>query len=124
MTTIVADTSRSIAWTGGWSTASHPSYQGDSVHWTKASGAKATLAFNGTRVSWLGPTGPTRGRAKVYIDGTLKATVDLYSATFRASRVLYSITVPDGRHRISVVALATPKRPVVAIDAFRVVDRR
>ena len=80
--------------------------------------------FNGTQVSWLGPTGPTRGKARVYIDGKLKATVDLYSAKFRANGVLFSINVPDGRHRISVVALATPKRPVVAIDAFRVVDRR
>jgi hypothetical protein len=124
VTTIVADTSKSIAWTGGWSTAGHPSYQGDSVHWTKASGAKATLVFNGTQVSWLGPTGPTRGKARVYIDGKLKATVDLYSARFRANGVLFSINVPDGRHTISVVGLATPKRPVVAIDAFRVVDRR
>jgi hypothetical protein len=80
--------------------------------------------FNGTRVSWIGPTGPTRGKAKVYVDGILKATVDCYSQTFRASRVLFSISVPDGRHKISVIALGTAKRPVVAIDAFKVVDIR
>ena len=80
--------------------------------------------FNGSRVSWIGPTGPTRGKAKVYIDGNLKATVDLYSAKFRASTVLFALAIPDGNHRISVVALGTSNRPVVAIDAFKVVDVR
>jgi hypothetical protein len=121
VTTVVGDTSKAIAWTGRWSTAAHTSYLGDSVHWTKESGAKATFVFTGTRISWIGPSGPTRGKAQVYIDGKYKTTVDLYSATFRPLRVLYSTAVPNGRHRITITALGTPRRPVVAIDAFKVV---
>jgi hypothetical protein len=76
--------------------------------------------FTGTKVSWIGPTGPTRGKARVYIDGRLRATIDLYSSSFRARRVVYSVRVPDGRHRISIVAQGTAGRPYVAIDAIQV----
>jgi hypothetical protein len=124
VTTRIADSSRTITWRGRWSTARHPAYFSGSVHWTKSSGANATLVFDGNRIRWIGPTGPTRGRAKVYIDGRLKATVNLYSARFRPRRVLFSSSVADGRHRITIVALATPGRPMVAIDAFEVVDPR
>jgi hypothetical protein len=124
VTTRIADSSRRITWNGRWSTARHPSYFGGSVHWTTSAGAKATLVFDGDRIRWIGPTGPTRGRAKVYIDGRLKTTVNLYSARFHARRVLFSSSIADGRHRITIVALATPGRPMVAIDAFEVIDPR
>jgi hypothetical protein len=124
VTTRIADSSRRIAWNRRWSTARHPSYFGGSVHWTTSAGAKATLIFDGNRIRWIGPTGPTRGRAKVYIDGRLKATVNLYSARFHARRVIFSSSLADGRHTITIVALATPGRPMVAIDAFEVVDPR
>ncbi len=121
-TSLIPDTSRKIDWRGGWATARHPSYRGGSVRWTKSRGDRATLVFSGTRVSWIGPTGPTRGKAKVYIDGKLVATVDLYSARFKSSRVVFSKAVPDGRHRITIKALGTAGRPIVAIDAIRIVD--
>jgi len=124
VTTRIADSSRRITYNGRWATARHPSYFGGSVHWTTSAGAKATLVFDGNRIRWIGPTGPTRGRAKVYIDGRLTTTVNLYSARFHARRVLVSASVADGRHRITIVAMATPRRPMVAIDAFEVVDPR
>jgi hypothetical protein len=87
-------------------------------------GAKASLVFTGDRIRLIGPSGPTRGKAKVYIDGRLKATVNLYSARFQARRVLFSAAVQDGSHRITIVAVATRGRPVVAIDAFEVRNPR
>jgi hypothetical protein len=124
VTSVFGDGSKWIAWGGRWDLAGHTSYLGDSVHWTKEAGAKASLVFDGTRISWVGPTGPTRGKAKVYIDGYYKATVNLYSASFRPLRTVFSTTVPNGRHKITVIALGTPSRPVVAIDAFKVVAPR
>ncbi len=40
-------------------------------------------------VSWIGPIGPTRGSAKVFIDGKLAGTVSLYTTAFRPTRVLF-----------------------------------
>jgi hypothetical protein len=124
LTTRIPDSSRSITYQGRWSTAAHRSYYGGSVHWTKVTGAKASLVFTGDRIRLIGPSGPTRGKAKVYIDGRLKATVNLYSARFQARRVLFSAAVQDGSHRITIVAVATRGRPVVAIDAFEVRNPR
>ena len=42
-------------------------------------GAAVTLAFEGTGLNWTAVTGPDRGRAAIYVDGTLITTVDLYA---------------------------------------------
>jgi hypothetical protein len=65
--------------------------------------------------------GPTRGKAKIYVNGTYRKTVDLYSSTFVASRVLYSATFStDATRTLKIVVLGTRGRPVVAIDAFTI----
>jgi hypothetical protein len=67
--------------------------------------------------------GPTRGKAKVYIDGTLVTTVDTRAASFRPTRVLFQRTWKSiGWHTISLVTSGTAGRPTVALDAF--VQRR
>ena len=42
-----------------------------------------------SKITWYGPVGPTRGKARVSIDGTVVKTVDLHRTTFdaRAGRV-------------------------------------
>lgn len=121
-TTLVPDTSRRIDWSGRWNTAAHSRYRGGSVHWTTTKGASATFKFNGTRIVWIGPSGPTRGKAKVFIDGKYRATVDLYATSFHARRDLFKANLRDGRHTITIRAMGTAGRPMVAIDGLRVTD--
>ncbi len=88
---------------------------------TKARSAKASLQFTGTAIAWVGPVGPSRGKARVYIDGRLVTTVNTWASTFRASRVLFTKSwAKVGTHRISIVANGTPGHPMVALDAFLV----
>ena len=67
------ETSSKISYRGTWATAHNADYLGGKARAAKAGKAKATLKFRGAAVSWVGPIGPTRGKARVYIDGKLAA---------------------------------------------------
>ena len=64
------ESSRSISWRILY-TAYNDSYLGDKVRSSDVNGARVGLSFSGTAIAWVGPVGPTRGSARVYLDGTL-----------------------------------------------------
>ena len=108
-----------IAYTGTWKTASHTGYTGDEVRYATAAGATATFTFTGTRVTWYGPTGPTRGKAFVSIDGKYVKTVDLRTDAFDARDALFRKTwTSPGEHTLQITVHGTAGRPTVAIDEF------
>jgi hypothetical protein len=116
---LVGDGYASVHYAGRWSLAAHPGYVGAKVHYSTARGATASLTFTGRTIAWYGPTGPTRGRARVLIDGRAVATVDLRASTFHPKELVYSKRfATTGRHTITIVVLATAGRPNVSIDAF------
>jgi hypothetical protein len=122
--TAVSDASKAIRWNGTWSFASHASYLGRRVHWTKTSAASATLTFQGHAVAWAAPVGPTRGKARVYIDGRYVATVDLYSRTFKPRDIVFARNLGEGRHTLRIRAAGTSGRPTVALDGLYVLRER
>ncbi|MFL5679600.1 MAG: transglycosylase family protein [Chloroflexota bacterium] len=119
MTHAVQESSRQIAYSGPWSNAEHVRYAGGAARYTTTRGATATLTFRGTSVSWIGPTGPTRGRAEVSIDGKVIRTVDLFARSFSAQKTLFTANVaPALRHTLTIRVLGTPGRANVSIDEF------
>jgi hypothetical protein len=115
----VGDASPAIVYAGGWQTARHDAYSGHTVRYAQRAGAVARFTFTGRAISWIGPKGPTRGRAKVYLDGRLVRTVDLRGTGFQARAVLFGRAWPrSGRHTIRIEVAGTPGRPMVAIDGF------
>jgi hypothetical protein len=113
----VAEISRSIHYAGRWASAGHGGYVGGKVRYSTQAGASATLAFTGSRVLWYGPVGPTRGQARVSIDGTYVRTVDLHRSGFRARALLYSASWSTaGRHTLTIEVVGTKGHPLVAID--------
>jgi hypothetical protein len=120
---IANERSRAIDYTGTWRRARHAGYGGDSVAYSTSAGASATFTFTGRKVSWNGPTGPTRGKAKVFIDGTYIKTVNLYRRSFDARSTLFRTGWKSaGKHSITIVVVGTKGRPMVAIDDFVVVN--
>jgi hypothetical protein len=116
---LIGDASSLVRYTGRWNMASHGGYIGGKVHYSTARGASATLTFTGRTVAWYGPTGPTRGRAKVLIDGTAVATVDLRASAFHPKELVFSKRfATTGKHTLTIVVLATAGRPNVSVDAF------
>jgi hypothetical protein len=109
------DASTAIHYEGSWATARYAKYSNQRVKYASRAGAAATLAFTGTAITWIGPTGPTRGAARVWIDGNLVATVHLLRSSFHARQVLFSNHfATKGAHTIRIVVVTTG-RPV-AID--------
>jgi transglycosylase-like protein len=115
--------SPTIRYEGSWKLARHPAYAGDAVRYATRAGSRATFAFNAHSVTWYGPVGPTRGQARVFVDGTLVATVDLYARDFTARKALFTRTWSRiGRHTLAIEVAGTAGRPYVAIDEFTVTE--
>ncbi|MBA2372643.1 MAG: transglycosylase family protein [Chloroflexi bacterium] len=112
-----------IAYSGTWVDAGHRSYAGGNARQSKQSGASATFAFTGSRVVWYGPKGPTRGKAKIYLNGVYRKTVDLYAASYSPRNAIFSIGwTSSTKGGLRIVVGGTAGRPVVAIDEFVVSD--
>jgi len=74
-------TSGAFAYGGSWATSSAGVFSGGSTRRSTTSGSSARFTATGRSFAWITTTGPTRGRAKIYVNGTLVTTIDLYSAT-------------------------------------------
>jgi hypothetical protein len=118
----VSDAASELAWSGSWSRVGYTRYLGGAVHSTNARGPSLTFEFKGASVAWVGPIGPTRGKARVYIDGAYVRTVDLYRSTFVARKLVFARNLGDGTHTMEIKALGTSGHPTVAADAFYVVN--
>jgi hypothetical protein len=119
----LSDASKTIRWARSWGVASHAAYLGRRAHWTKAR-TSATVTFQGRSIAWTAPTGPTRGKARVYLDGRYVATVDLYSRTFKPKDIVFARNVGEGTHTLRILTLGTSRRPTVAVDGLYILRER
>ncbi len=112
----VGDAATRIAYKSTWSSARYTAYSAHTVRYSTRTGASATLKFTGTGIAWMGPVGPTRGKARIYIDGKAITNVDLRRSTFKARALIYARRLTPGSHTITIVVTSSG-RPV-AIDDF------
>lgn len=114
-----SEKSAAITYTGSWKSATHARYAGDRVRYAKAAGATATFTFTGRKVTLYGPGGPTRGKAKVFVDGVYARTVNLHRGTFKARLAAFSTSwKASGKHTVRIEVVGTSGHPMVAIDEF------
>jgi len=113
------DSSGVIALSDGWAEAGYSRYNGGLVRYATAAGESATFTFTGTVISVVGPIGPTRGDARVYIDGAFAGTLSAYARHFRPRVRIFSQAFDEvGRHTIRVEVVGAGSHPMVAIDEF------
>lgn len=102
---------------GGWTRVSSDGYSSDTAFSTDARGARLTWTGTTQALAIVGPTGPTRGRMVITVDGDPDATVDLYSSRFRARVVLFEVSWRiAGPHEIRIEAQPAGGRRTVAVD--------
>jgi hypothetical protein len=119
--TTYAETSTRVRYTGRWFTTHHSAYLGGKARAADQRSARASITFSGTGIAWTGPIGPTRGSAKVYLDGRLIRTVNAYATRFAPGRALFSMTFSSIQSRtLEIVVAGTVGHPTVAIDAIAV----
>jgi hypothetical protein len=116
---IFDESNHAIDFSGGWGQAEFARYNGGRVRYAIAAGATAWFTFSGTSITWIGPKGPTRGQAEIYIDEELVATVDVYAGRYRPRAEIFSTTFPrKGTHTITIEVIGTPGRETIALDEF------
>ena len=85
-------------------------------------GANVYFTFRGPGIDWVSTMGPDQGKAEMYIDGTLRYTLDHYSSSARYG-VVHSIrNMPEGQHTLRVIVTghrnSHSRGTSVAIDRF------
>ena len=115
----VTQSSSAVRYAGTWATSTSTTWWGGTARSSSKAGSTASYTFTGRSIAWVGLKGIGRGKANVYVNGVLKATVDLYSATTRKQVVVWSANYSTSATRtITIKVLGTSGRPRVDIDGF------
>jgi hypothetical protein len=115
------ESSTVIAYTGSWVLSSTPTYIGGKAKYSTKAGSTATASINGNRVGFLSRTGPTSGSARIYIDGVLKKTVNLYAPTTGIRKLMFTYAWSSiGNHKMKIVVSGTAGHPRVTLDQILV----
>lgn len=113
------ETDAGIIYSGNWPRQSSDQAYGGATKYSIQAGASARFVFTGRAVAWVAARGPSRGVARVYIDGAYIASVDLYSPEARPRTIVYARSWSSGgAHTLEVRAVGTAGRPRVDVDAF------
>lgn len=120
----VEQTAAPVTKSGAWGIVRAALASGGSYIVSGERDAAVTMRFDGAGVDWITVTGPNRGRAKVYVDGELLRTVDLFAPVRTYDVALRIDGLADRTHRLRVVATgrARPRSSgsSIAIDRFDV----
>ena len=115
---IVQESASAVRYSAGWRKVSSSNALGGTLKYSTLSGSTATFRFTGSAISLVGPLGPTRGVAKVLIDGVAAGAFNEYAKVGRSRQVVYSRTVAPGAHTITIKLVGTAGHPRVDLDAF------
>jgi hypothetical protein len=127
--TRIEDTNSAVVFTGGygWHIDNNSVFSGGTANGSGDAGARATLTFTGTGVTFIGYKDEYSGTANIYVDGTKTTTVDTYSSPFKAQANIYSVSgLSAGSHTLAVEATGTKNASsggtYIWVDAFDVVS--
>lgn len=113
------ESSQYVSYSTGWKLADYAPASGGAVKWASVPGTSASFTFTGRAVGWVASRSTNRGQARIYIDGVLRDTVDLYSPTTIPATVVRSFAWANvGTHTIRVVTVGTAGRPKIDVDSF------
>jgi hypothetical protein len=113
------ESNAAIHYVGTWPTSTSTTWWGGTAKGSSQAGASASLTFTGRSFAWISLKASNRGQARVYVNGVLTATVDLYSATLQKQRVGWSATWSSSATRtVLIKVVGTATRPRIDVDGF------
>jgi hypothetical protein len=114
-----------LKYTGAWVPVTEASDSAGSYTKASVTGAKLTIYFTGTSLTWIAKTSASFGQAYLSLDGAPAALVDLSSSTTRYQQAVWtSGTLTSGAHTVVITyanlsgAYGTGK--VINVDALDV----
>jgi hypothetical protein len=118
-----SESNPNVRFSSGWTLSNSAVYVGGKAKFSSTKNASATLSFSGNRVGWYSRLGPTHGQARVYIDGTLTTTVNLFSSTVVDRKLVFTKNWSSvGSHSIRIVVVGTSGHPKVIVDQIFVLS--
>ena len=119
--TLYQESTTAARYSGRWFTSSSSTYSGGKVRMSTQAGAYVEFRRSAMAIAVVGRRGPSSGKARIYVDGVLTATIDLYRSSVRSRTVLFSKSwTTVAPHTVRVVVLGTSGRPRVDIDGFAI----
>jgi sugar lactone lactonase YvrE len=119
---LTQQTSSSVSYRGSWTTVRSSSFSAGSAKGTSTAGRSASYTTTGRSIGFLGTLARSRGKVKIYVNGTYVATVDCYRSTTLYRAIVWQKTWTTSATRtIKIVVVGTSGRPRVDLDAFVVV---
>jgi hypothetical protein len=116
---VAQEGSGSISRTGRWVSHVAAQYYGGRLFASPVVGSSARMAVAATQVAWVAAVGPTRGQARVYVDGVQVRTVDTRSSVSQPRRIVFATgRMALARHTVEIRVVGTSGRPRVDLDAF------
>jgi lysozyme len=114
----------SEAITYGWRTVAKTGTYGGSFASEHLPGAAASFTFSGKKATWFTVTGPSHGKASVWIDGHAQGMFNNYAASVHTKVARTFTGLAPGPHTITVRVLGQKGSPQatdaqVAVDAFQ-----
>lgn len=119
--TLYQETTTAARYSGRWLTSTSSTYSGGRTRASTQAGAYVEFRRTAMAIAVVGRRGPSSGKARVYVDGQLAATIDLYRSSLRTRTVVFSTSwTTVAPHTVRVVVLGTSGRPRVDIDGFAI----
>jgi hypothetical protein len=113
------ESSSLATYTGSWSLVESSNYQGGKARATTTAGRKVSYAITGRSIAWVAATGPTRGSAKIWVDGVYSGSVSLHASSTSYRKVVWSRSwATPGPHTVTLVVVGTTGHPRVDLDAM------
>jgi len=119
--TAVVSQDRSRTWhrSGIWHRSWSANWSRRSSLYSRQARAAVWRSFNGRGISVVAARGRSRGKALVWIDGTLVKAIHLHRSRLQPRRVVFAKTwATSGRHTIRIVVFGTANHPRVNVDAL------
>ena len=115
----VQEKNAKITYSGTWSRSTSAGSWGGASKFSTNTGATATLRFTGKLVAWVSATGPTSGQARVYLDGHLVQTIDLWASSQVTAHVVFQHSWSGSApHKIRIEVVGTVGHKRVDVDGF------
>ena len=119
--TLVQESNRKVVRKGTWVRKTASQYLSNHALTSWRRGSRLKLKFTGTGIAVIGPTGPKRGKAQIWVDGRYVKTVTARSSVYRRQVPLFIASWSVAKTRtVEVVVLGSTQGSKFTVDAFAV----
>jgi subtilisin family serine protease len=114
---LLQDGSTRARYSGGWSSVSMSGASNGHLHRSSRGGSTVTFTTTARAIGVVGRRGPLNGKAKVYVDGVYRTTINLRKSSAQSKVIVFNTSwTSTATHSVKLVVVGGTGR--VEVDAF------